>query len=65
MQLAVLCSLKQYFETLQSAELIEPDFKVYIDEELQKNAKNDEFFWKWNAKYINVMKKIYGTGYIR
>ncbi|EGO86262.1 phage tail sheath protein [Clostridium botulinum C] len=64
-QLAVLCSLKQYFETLQSAELIEPDFKVCIDEELQKNAKNDEFFWKWNAKYINVMKKIYGTGYIR
>ncbi|NME95361.1 phage tail sheath protein [Clostridium cochlearium] len=64
-QLAVLCSLKQYFETLQSAELIEEDFTVEIDEELQKNAKNDEFFWKWNAKYINVMKKIYGTGYIR
>jgi hypothetical protein len=62
-QLAVLTALKAYFETLQG-ELIE-DFTVAIDEELQKNAANDEFFWMWDAKYINVMKKIMGTGYIR
>lgn len=63
-QLAVLTALKVYFETLQTGELIE-DFTVDIDEELQKNAANDEFFWMWDAKYINVMKKIMGTGYIR
>lgn len=63
-QLAVLTALKQYFETLQSAELIE-DFTVEIDHELQANAASDEFYWVWDAKYINVMKKIFGTGYIR
>lgn len=64
-QLAILSALKQYFETFESAGLIDHDFKVQIDEELQKNAKNDEFFWIWDAKYINVIKRIYGTGYIR
>lgn len=63
-QLAVLSALKQYFETLETGELIE-DFTVEIDEELQKNAASDEFFWRWDAKYVNVMKKIFGTGYIR
>lgn len=63
-QLAVLSALKQYFETLESDGLIE-DFIVEIDEELQATAKNDEFFWIWDAKYINVIKRIYGTGYIR
>ena len=63
-QLVVICALKQYFEVLEKEGVIE-DFTVEIDEELQKNAKNDEFFWKWNAKYVNVMKRIYGTGYIR
>lgn len=63
-QLAVLSALKQYFETLQAGELIE-DFTVEVDEELQKNAADDEFFWRWDAKYINVMKKIHGTGYIK
>lgn len=63
-QLAVLSALKQYFEILETGELIE-DFIVEVDEELQKNAASDEFFWIWDAKYINVMKKIFGTGYIR
>lgn len=63
-QLAVLSALKQYFEILQSGQLIE-DFKVEIDEDLQATAASDEFFWLWDAKYINVMKKIFGTGYIR
>lgn len=63
-QLAVLSALKQYFETLETGELIE-DFTVEIDEELQANAASDEFYWVWDAKYINVMKRIFGTGYIR
>lgn len=63
-QLALLSSLKQYFETLENVGLIE-DFDVTVDEALQANAKNDEFYWVWNAKYINVLKRMYGTGYIR
>jgi Phage tail sheath protein. len=63
-QVAVISSLKQYFETLESGGLID-DFTVEIDEELQANAANDEFYWRWDANYINVMKKIFGTGYIR
>jgi len=63
-QLALLSALKQYFETLEAAGLIE-DFTVETDAELQANAKNDEFYWRWSAQYINVMKKILGTGYIK
>lgn len=63
-QLALICALKQYFEVLEKEDVIE-DFTVEIDKELQAKAKNDEFFWKWDAKYVNVMKRIYGTGYIR
>ncbi|ASN68289.1 putative tail sheath protein [uncultured Caudovirales phage] len=63
-QLVVICALKQYFEVLEKEGVIE-DFSVEVDTELQNIAKNDEFFWKWDAKYVNVMKRIYGTGYIR
>lgn len=63
-QLALICALKQYFEVLEGEGVIE-DFNVEVDTELQSTAKNDEFFWKWNAKYVNVMKRIYGTGYLR
>lgn len=62
-QKVVLSALKQYFETLQSDGVI-GDFTVEVDADLQANAKDDEFYWKWAADYINVMKKIYGTGYI-
>ncbi len=62
-QKVVLSALKQYFETLQSDGII-GDFTVEVDTDLQANAKDDEFYWKWAADYINVMKKIYGTGYI-
>lgn len=64
-QLSVISALKQYFETFESNGIIDSDFTVEIDKDLQATAKNDEFFWKWNATYINVMKKIYGTGYIK
>ncbi|GAA0076194.1 phage tail sheath family protein [Clostridium sp. CTA-5] len=64
-QITVITALKKYFEAFITARIIKDDFTVEVDKELQVNAKNDEFFWKWNANYINVMKKIYGTGYIR
>ena len=63
-QTTVICALKQYFEAIANEGIIE-NFTVQVDYELQAKAKNDEFFWRWDAKYINVMKKIYGTGYIR
>lgn len=63
-QLVVICGLKQYFEVLEKEGVIE-DFIVEINEELQEKAENDEFFWKWDAKYVNIMKRIYGTGYLR
>ncbi|WP_023976309.1 phage tail sheath subtilisin-like domain-containing protein [Clostridium beijerinckii] len=64
-QLSVISALKQYFETFENEGIIDSDFTVEIDKALQATAKNDEFYWKWNANYINVMKKIFGTGYIK
>lgn len=61
----ILCSLKKYFETLANEGIINKDFTVEIDKELQANAKADEFFWRWDAKYIDVIKRIYGTGYVK
>lgn len=58
----ILCALKQYFETLAKDEVIDADFTVEVDKELQATAASDEFFWKWSAKYIDVIKRIYGTG---
>lgn len=58
----IICALKQYFETLAKVEVIAPDFTVEIDKELQATAASDEFFWKWSATYVDVVKRIYGTG---
>jgi hypothetical protein len=58
----IICALKQYFETLADARVIKDDFTVEIDKELQAGAKSDEFFWKWDATYLDVIKRIYGTG---
>lgn len=63
-QLSALTGIKQYFETLEQGQLIE-DFIIDIDDELQKNAASDELFWYWDAKYINVIKRMFGTGHIR
>lgn len=63
-QKVVISSLKKYFETLQNNGVIS-DFDVEVDKELQANAKSDEFYWKWNATYVNIMKKIFGTGYVQ
>lgn len=63
-QKVVISALKKYFETLQSNEVIS-DFDVNVDSDLMQSAKDDEFYWKWDATYVNVMKKIYGTGYVK
>ncbi|MCH4199275.1 MAG: phage tail sheath family protein [Clostridium tyrobutyricum] len=63
-QKVVVSALKKYFETLQSNGVIS-EFDVEVDKELQANAKSDEFYWKWNATYVNIMKKIFGTGYVQ
>lgn len=64
-QKVVISALKKYFETLQSSGVIKDDFTVEIDKDLQANAKDDEFYWKWSANYVNVIKKIFGTGYVQ
>lgn len=64
-QTAVLMALKKYFEVFATERIIEPDFTVEVDEALQASASKNEFFWKWNAEHIDVMKRIYGTGYIK
>lgn len=61
----IICALKQYFETLAKEGVIAKDFTVEVDKELQATAKSDEFFWKWSARYVDVIKRIYGTGYVR
>lgn len=58
----IICALKQYFETLRDAKVIKDDFTVEIDKELQATAASDEFFWKWDAHYLDVIKKVFGTG---
>lgn len=62
-QTTILVDLKKIFEDMLSLRIIS-DFTVEIDEKLQSTAKPNEFFWRWNAKYIDILKNIYGTGYI-
>lgn len=64
-QVIALTSYKKYFEEYVANQIIEPDFNVVIDEKLQTTAKKDEFYWKWDAVHVGVMKRIYGTGYIK
>lgn len=58
----IICALKQYFETLFNAGVIKADFTVEIDKQLQATAASDEFFWRWSAVYLDVIKRVYGTG---
>ncbi|MBU5227854.1 phage tail sheath family protein [Clostridium senegalense] len=61
----IICALKKYFETLAKIGIIKNDFILEVDKELQENAASDEFFWRWDATYVDVVKRIYGTGYIK
>jgi len=63
-QIGFLSGLKRYFETL-SPTLIADDFTVEEDTDKTANALADEFYWRYDAKLIDSMENIYGTGYIR
>ncbi|RMD04907.1 phage tail sheath protein [Clostridium autoethanogenum] len=63
-QKVVISAFKKYFETLEDNGIINNPV-VTIDSDLQANAKSDEFYWKWNANYVNIMKKIFGTGHVQ
>ena len=42
------------------------DFIVEIDDSIPESLREDDaIFWRWDAKYVKVKKRIFGTGYIR
>lgn len=57
----ILNGIKNFFDEWKKLGIIS-SYTVETDEELQSTAENDEFFWKWSADYVNVTKRIYGTG---
>lgn len=63
-QVALLSAIKKYFETIAGT-LIDTDFTVAIDKEKQANAEGDEFYWYWDARVLDSMERIFGTGIIR
>jgi len=75
-QLSILAAIETYFKTLVEGEIIE-DYSIKPDERYttaedgqvaegnQAMAASDEFYYRWDAKYINVLKKLFGTGVIR
>lgn len=63
-RVALLSAIKKYFETIAGT-LIDTDFVVDMDKDRQANAEGDEFYWYWNARVIDSMERIYGTGYVR
>jgi hypothetical protein len=62
-QTALLCAIKQYFETLVS-NLLDADFTVQTDTAAMADAEGDQFFWLYTATIVDSMEKIFGTGYI-
>ncbi|AJA42415.1 hypothetical protein AJ85_05645 [Alkalihalobacillus alcalophilus ATCC 27647 = CGMCC 1.3604] len=61
---AIISAYKNYF-ALISPTLVASDYVVAIDEELQRNAEGDQLFWYWDARVINNVERIYGTGHVR
>lgn len=57
----ILNGIKNFFDEWKKLGIIS-SYTVETDEDLQSTAENDEFFWKWSADYVNVTKRIYGTG---
>lgn len=58
----ILSGIKQFFDVWVSERIIKDDYEVVTDEDLQKTAEPDQYFWKWNANYVEVAKRIFGTG---
>ena len=57
----ILSGYKNFFDEWKKQGIIN-GYTVGTDEEYQKNAKTEEYFWKWSAGYVNVTKRIYSTG---
>jgi hypothetical protein len=62
-QTALLCAIKQYFETL-APDLLDADFTVQTDADAMKTAESDQFFWTYTATIVDSMERIFGTGCI-
>ena len=64
-KITLICALKKYFETLEKEKVL-TDFIVEIDDSIPESLREDDaIFWRWDAKYVKVKKRIFGTGYIR
>ena len=64
-KITLICALKKYFETLEKEKVL-TDFVVEIDDSIPESMREDDaIFWRWDAKYLKVKKRIFGTGYIR
>ena len=64
-KITLICALKKYFETLEKEKVL-TDFVVEIDDSIPESLREDDaIFWRWDAKYVKVKKRIFGTGYIR
>lgn len=57
----ILSGFKNFFDEWKKLGIIS-GYTVETDEERQKTAETDEYFWKWSADYVNVTKRIYSTG---
>ena len=64
-KITLICALKKYFETLEKEKVL-TDFVVEIDDSIPESLREDDSIcWRWDAKYVKVKKRIFGTGYIR
>ncbi len=57
----ILCGIKTFFDVWKSLGIIS-GYEVVTDDELMKDAKVYQYFWKWSANYVDVTKQIFGTG---
>lgn len=58
----ILSGIKNFFDEWVSMGIISSNYTVETDIDLQGSAEPDQFFWKWGADYIEVAKRIFGTG---
>lgn len=57
-----LGAISKYFEIFVQANIIKPDYEIYVDEARQKNAKKNELFYAYEFEYVDVIKRFYGRG---
>lgn len=58
----ILNAIKNFFDEWVAIGIISGNYNVETDTDLQNSAEPDQFFWKWDAEYIEVAKRIFGTG---